>query len=150
MFLHSSLKVPNIRQPENLLTNCCSPLFLLVTHVIEGGRVTILETLNIWYGLYVHSMEQISKDMLLYHILLIFIYAIDWWNCDFLQIRAIPRPIDVPDSGLVCDLLWGDPAEVSSILYMAQIQQISCHFTWVLMIKCYSQYSWVPGLVPII
>ena len=28
------------------------------------------------------------------------------------QIRSIPRPIDVPDSGLVCDLLWGDPAEV--------------------------------------
>ncbi|XP_021931298.1 serine/threonine-protein phosphatase PP1-like isoform X3 [Zootermopsis nevadensis] len=30
---------------------------------------------------------------------------------DLNQIRAIPRPIDVPDSGLVCDLLWGDPAE---------------------------------------
>nr|CAD7256485.1 unnamed protein product [Timema shepardi] len=28
------------------------------------------------------------------------------------DIRSIPRPIDVPDSGLVCDLLWGDPAEV--------------------------------------
>nr|CAD7194008.1 unnamed protein product [Timema douglasi] len=27
------------------------------------------------------------------------------------DIRSIPRPIDVPDSGLVCDLLWGDPAE---------------------------------------
>ncbi|KAJ4448800.1 hypothetical protein ANN_00191, partial [Periplaneta americana] len=30
---------------------------------------------------------------------------------DLNQIRSIPRPIDVPDSGLVCDLLWGDPAE---------------------------------------
>lgn len=30
---------------------------------------------------------------------------------DLSQIRNIPRPIDVPDSGLVCDLLWGDPDE---------------------------------------
>nr|GMD98733.1 serine/threonine-protein phosphatase PP1 [Ipomoea batatas] len=25
------------------------------------------------------------------------------------QIRSIPRPIDVPDQGLLCDLLWADP-----------------------------------------
>jgi serine/threonine-protein phosphatase PP1 catalytic subunit len=25
------------------------------------------------------------------------------------QIRAIPRPTDVPDQGLLCDLLWADP-----------------------------------------
>ncbi|XP_071692158.1 serine/threonine-protein phosphatase PP1 isozyme 6-like isoform X1 [Rutidosis leptorrhynchoides] len=25
------------------------------------------------------------------------------------QIKNIPRPIDVPDQGLVCDLLWADP-----------------------------------------
>eukprot|EP00210_Caulerpa_lentillifera_P000884 g855.t1 len=25
------------------------------------------------------------------------------------QIKAIPRPSDVPDSGLLCDLLWADP-----------------------------------------
>nr|CAD7426165.1 unnamed protein product [Timema monikensis] len=30
------------------------------------------------------------------------------------DIRSIPRPIDVPDSGLVCDLLWGDPAEIAA------------------------------------
>ena len=23
--------------------------------------------------------------------------------------RRIPRPTDVPDSGLICDLLWSDP-----------------------------------------
>lgn len=25
------------------------------------------------------------------------------------QINAIVRPTDVPDSGLLCDLLWADP-----------------------------------------
>jgi serine/threonine-protein phosphatase PP1 catalytic subunit len=25
------------------------------------------------------------------------------------QIRNIPRPVDVPDVGLLCDLLWSDP-----------------------------------------
>mmetsp|Transcript_32218 Transcript_32218/g.28546 ORF Transcript_32218/g.28546 Transcript_32218/m.28546 type:complete len:109 (+) Transcript_32218:556-882(+) len=25
------------------------------------------------------------------------------------QIRKIPRPTDVPDIGLLCDLLWSDP-----------------------------------------
>lgn len=25
------------------------------------------------------------------------------------QIRNIARPIDVPDQGLLCDLLWADP-----------------------------------------
>ena len=25
------------------------------------------------------------------------------------QIRAIERPVDVPDQGLLCDLLWADP-----------------------------------------
>jgi len=31
------------------------------------------------------------------------------------QIRHLPRPVDVPDSGLLCDLLWSDPSlEVSN------------------------------------
>ncbi|OQV18050.1 Serine/threonine-protein phosphatase PP1-gamma catalytic subunit [Hypsibius exemplaris] len=30
---------------------------------------------------------------------------------DLDQIRRIARPLDVPDSGLVCDLLWSDPDE---------------------------------------
>jgi diadenosine tetraphosphatase ApaH/serine/threonine PP2A family protein phosphatase len=25
------------------------------------------------------------------------------------QIKRVPRPTDVPDSGLLCDLLWADP-----------------------------------------
>ena len=28
---------------------------------------------------------------------------------DFDQIRSLPRPSDVPDAGLLCDLLWSDP-----------------------------------------
>ena len=29
----------------------------------------------------------------------------------FDQIEAIPKPTDVPDSGLIADLLWNDPEE---------------------------------------
>ncbi|KAK9147377.1 hypothetical protein Scep_006134 [Stephania cephalantha] len=29
---------------------------------------------------------------------------------NFDQIRNIPRPIDVPDTGILCDLLWADPS----------------------------------------
>jgi serine/threonine-protein phosphatase PP1 catalytic subunit len=32
----------------------------------------------------------------------------------FEQIKAIPRPTDVPDQGLLCDLLWADPDKEKS------------------------------------
>jgi len=35
------------------------------------------------------------------------------------QIKRIPRPTDVPDTGLLCDLLWADPdKDVQARIYM--------------------------------
>lgn len=33
---------------------------------------------------------------------------------DLAQINKLPRPAEVPDSGLMCDLLWADPATGAS------------------------------------
>jgi len=33
---------------------------------------------------------------------------------DLVQIRRIQRPIDVPETGLLCDLLWSDPSRENS------------------------------------
>jgi serine/threonine-protein phosphatase PP1 catalytic subunit len=32
-------------------------------------------------------------------------------NISFQQIRRFLRPTDVPDTGLLCDLLWSDPEQ---------------------------------------
>jgi serine/threonine-protein phosphatase PP1 catalytic subunit len=28
---------------------------------------------------------------------------------DYKQINDLPRPTDIPDKGLLCDILWADP-----------------------------------------
>ena len=36
------------------------------------------------------------------------------------QIKRIPRPTDVPDTGLLCDLLWADPDKEARALRKPQ------------------------------
>lgn len=36
------------------------------------------------------------------------------------QIKRIPRPTDVPDTGLLCDLLWADPDKEARALRRPQ------------------------------
>lgn len=84
-------------------------IWLSVCHVFQHVVKTVT---------FVHIVSTLTLDHIFATMILNTIVAFDTIVAfiESIQIRAIPRPIDVPDSGLVCDLLWGDPAEVSSIL----------------------------------
>ena len=39
------------------------------------------------------------------------------------QISRIPRPCDVPDTGLLCDILWSDPDPTIEVCSRMCLQQ---------------------------
>lgn len=41
------------------------------------------------------------------------------------QVKRVVRPTDVPDTGLICDLLWADPDKDRSHLSMSNIGLLS-------------------------
>merc|ERR1712107_55849 len=47
---------------------------------------------------------------------------------DLNQIKALQRPADIPEEGLICDLLWSDPAAPASLGWGANDRGISCTF----------------------
>jgi diadenosine tetraphosphatase ApaH/serine/threonine PP2A family protein phosphatase len=42
------------------------------------------------------------------------------------QIKRLARPTDVPDTGLLCDLLWSDPDKDSVPFYFDSVIELRC------------------------
>lgn len=53
-----------------------------------------------------------------------------------LQIVDIHRPIEVPQQGLLCDILWSDPDKVSSVVHFLVGSQLE---KWVALEACLCQ-----------
>jgi len=48
---------------------------------------------------------------------------------DYREIEMIKRPTDIPDTGLLCDLLWADPAEDQLADYQESERGVSFSFS---------------------
>lgn len=44
------------------------------------------------------------------------------------QIKKIPRPTDVPDTGLLCDLLWADPDKDIQVSFLFYKEMLTVFF----------------------
>ncbi len=65
------------------------------------------------------------------------------------QIKRIPRPTDVPDTGLLCDLLWADPdkdVQASAVGFWVNVHGSDCLRTKVKHAQSAPHFWWYAGM----